>query len=140
MATGIGRNGQIISTNDSVSILGKVVSVSGLGQLATVTVQSPLDAGTYSVQANDANATQHNDGTSPNISNLDSPSSVHPAVSISGKVYGAANDDMTVMGTVTAISGSGVNALLTVKLVTSGNSITTAAGNCNSGSVNAGAQ
>jgi len=39
------------------------------------------------------------------------------------------------MGLVTAISGSGVNAVLTVKLKTSQNPINTAAGNCNSDNV-----
>jgi hypothetical protein len=137
MATGINRNGGVVSVGDSVSILGKVVSVSGSGSKATVTVQSPLDSGTYSIQANDANAVQQfYDGTTTTADSAGS----YPAVSLSGDHYGTAGDDLTVLGTVTAISGSGVNALLTVKLVTSGNSITTAAGNCNSGSVNAGAQ
>jgi hypothetical protein len=129
-STAINRGGQSIHVGDGVSILGKVVSVTGLGILASVTVQSPLDAGTYVIQANDASATQHNDGTIQNISTLDSPNSVHPAVSINGKVYGKATDDLTVLGVVTAISGTGIYALLTVLLKTSQTSIVTAAGNC----------
>src|ERR1035438_3022042 len=92
------RNGKVVNVNDAVSITAKVVSVSGLGSLASVTCQAPLDAGTFVCQASDANATQHNDGTSAGISTLDSPNTVHPAVSISGKVYGAAYDDLNVLG------------------------------------------
>ena|ERR1700678_1306427 len=131
----INKNGFAVNVNDAVSIIGKVVSVSGIGSKASVTVQSPLDTGTYVIQANDANAVQHNDGTNSGISTLASPNTVHPAVSISGKVYGAAGDDLTVLGVCTGITGSGVNASLTVLLKTSQISITTAAGNVSSDNV-----
>ena len=112
MATGINIDGKAVNVNDQVSIIAKVVSVSGSGSLATVTVQFPLAAGTNSVQANDAQAVfQPADAT-------------HVARGINGQPYGALRDDITVLGTVTAISGSGVTALLTVTLKSSGNSIT----------------
>ena len=120
----INRNGQVIHIGDAVSILGKVVSVSGIGSLAVVIVQSPLDAGTYNVQANDAAAVQQK------VTVDNAPDSGHPAVSIRGKNYGAATDDITVLGAVTGIAGSGINAVLTVLLKSSQTSIVTAAGNC----------
>jgi hypothetical protein len=114
-----------------VSIVAKVVSVSGSGSLAAVTVQAPRDAGTFVIQANDAYAVQqyYNSKDSADASDT------YPAVSLDGKHYGAAYDDLTVMGVVSAISGSGQSAILTVTLKTSGNSIQTAAGNCNSDNV-----
>ena len=132
MATGINKNGGTVSIGDAVSIVGKVVSVSSSGGKATVVVQSPLDSGTYSIQADDATAVQqfYNGNTT-----VADSSGAYPANCFFGDLYGSAGDDLTVMGLVTAISGSGVNAVLTVKLKTSGNSINTAAGNCNSDNV-----
>lgn len=120
MATGINRNGSTVSVNDHVSIIGKVVSVSSSGSKATVTVQAPCDSGTFNIQANDAYTAEHsNDAT-------------HVAVSYDGKYYGVVGNQVTVMGLVTAITGSGQSAILTVTLISSGNSIVTAAGNVNS--------
>lgn len=123
MATGTSKTGNTINVGDHVSITAKVVSYTSSGSKASVTAQAPLDASTISIQANDANA-------------VEQPSdAAHTAVSFGGNYYGAAGDDITVLGLVTAISGSGVNAVLTVKLVSSLNSITTAAGNCTSDNV-----
>ena len=120
MSTGISKNGNVVAVNAHVSIVGKVVSVSGSGSLSTVTVQAPYDASTFNIQANDAAAVQQlNDAN-------------HVALSVDGKSYGTAGDDLTARGVVTGITGSGQNAVLTVKLSTSGNSITTAAGNVSS--------
>ena len=120
MSTGISKNGTVVSVNAHVSVIGKVVSVSGSGSLATVTAQAPFDAGTFNCQANDCGAVQQlNDAN-------------HVALSVDGKSYGTAGDDISPRGVVTGITGSGQNALLTVKLSTSGNSITTAAGNVSS--------
>ena len=120
MSTGISKNGTVVSVNDHVSAVAKVVSVSGSGSKATVTVQSPFDASTYNVQANDCGAVQQlNDAN-------------HVALSVDGKSYGTAGDDISPRGVVTGITGSGQNAILTVKLAVSGNSITTAAGNVSS--------
>ena len=128
MATGINKNGKVINVNDAVSIVAKVASVSGSGSTATVTVQAPLDPGTFNIQANDAYAVQQEyDSTSPDA--------LYLAVSIDGKHYGQAGDDLTALGVCTAISGSGLNAILTVLLKTSQTSINTAAGNCSSDNV-----
>ena len=128
MSTGINKNGKAVNINDAVSIIGKVVAVSGIGSLASVTVQSPLDAGTYVITAHDAYAVQQEyDSTNPDA--------LYPAVSIDGKHYGQAGDDLTVLGVCTAISGSGLNAILTILLKTSQTFINTAAGNCSSDNV-----
>jgi predicted extracellular nuclease len=122
-ASALNKNGSPVNVGDHVSITAKVVSYTGSGSKASVIVQSPLDAGTYTIQANDAFA-------------VEQPSdSLHTAVSFEGNWYGVKGDDITVLGLVTAISGSGVNALLTVTLISSLNSITTAAGNCTSDNV-----
>jgi hypothetical protein len=118
MATGLSITGDTVSVNDHVSIVAKVVSVSGSGSLASVTAQCPLDAGTVSIKANDANAVEQPVDNS------------HVARSFGGNAYGAAGDDITILGLVTAITGSGITAQMTVKLVSSLTSITTATGNC----------
>lgn len=116
----INKNGFVVNVQDHVSIIAKVVSVSGSGSKATVTVQSPFDAGTYNIQANDANAVEHQTDAS------------HVAVSFGGKPYGVSGNDITVLGLVTSISGSGQNAILSVLLVSSLTTIITAAGNVSS--------
>jgi hypothetical protein len=123
MATGISKNGGTINVGDHVSITAKVVSYTGSGSLATVTAQAPLDTGTISIKANDANAVEQQSDAS------------HTAVSFGGNYYGVKGDDITVLGVCTAISGSGLNAILSVLLVSSLTTITTAAGNCTSDNV-----
>jgi hypothetical protein len=124
----INKNGKAVNINDAVSIIGKVVSVSGIGSLASVTVQAPLDPGTFVIQSNDAYAVQQEyDSTSPDA--------LYPAVSIDGKHYGQAGDDLTALGVCTAIGGSGLSAILTVLLKTSQTSINTASGNVSSDNV-----
>ena len=105
MATGTNTNGKTINVGDRVSILGTVVSISGTGSLATVTVQPPLSTSTFTGKANDMNAVQ----TDP----------ASAAKSISGKAFGNAGDQVSVLGVVTAISGSGQSALLTMTLASS---------------------
>ena len=114
------KNGTVVNLNDHVSCVAKVVSLTGTGSLAVVTVQAPYDASTFTVVAHDCGAVQQlNDAN-------------HVALSVDGKSYGTAGDDISPRGVVTGISGSGQNAVLTVNLAVSGNSITTAAGNVSS--------
>lgn len=120
MSQGTNKNGGLVSVNDSVSIVAKVVSVSGSSSLAQITCQAPFDAGTFVAQANDCNAVLHGADAS------------HVARSITGQATGAAYDDITVMGVVTSIAGSGQNAILSVILKSSRATINTAAGNCSS--------
>ena len=123
MSTGISKTGNTINVGDHVSVTAKVVSYTGSGSTASVVAQAPLDASTISIKANDANA-------------VEQPSdALHTAVSFGGNWYGVKGDDLTVLGVVTAISGSGLNAILTVQLVSSLTSISTAAGNCTSDNV-----
>lgn len=110
------QDGKVVSVNDSVSIVGNVVSVSGTGSLAVVTVETVLTPNTFVAQANDMNAVQ----------------TEGPAKSISGKAFGFAEDPVSVLGKVSAISGSGNTASLSVVLKTSGNTVTVPAGACRS--------
>lgn len=116
----LNTNGKPVSVGDSVSIIGTVVSFTGTGPKAQVTVQTQWTTATFVAQANDMNAVQHSADAS------------HPCTSISGKAFGAANDAVTVLGKVTAISGSGETAILTVTLTTSQASISVPAGACQS--------
>ena len=120
MSTGINKNGGVVSVNDHVAITAKVVSYTGSGSLASVTVQAPLDASTFLIKANDAEAV------------LQFEDANHTCISRSGYTYGVKGDDITPRGVVTAISGSGINAVLTILLSSSQTSIVTAAGNVNS--------
>ena len=114
------KNGTVVKLNDHVSCVAKVVSLTGTGSLAVVTVQAPYDASTFNIQANDAVAVEQQADAN------------HVARDMEGTPYGKAGDDLTARGVVTGITGSGQNAVLTVKLAVSGNSITTAAGNVTS--------
>jgi hypothetical protein len=115
------QDGKVVAVNDEVTITGNVVSVSGTGPTAMVTVETVLSANNFVAQANDMNAVQ---------------SEGSPAVSISGKHFGTAEDKVSVLGVVTAISGSGNTASLTVTLKTSGLSVTVPAGACRSAQFN----
>ena len=122
MATGINYDGRVVNVNDQVTIMGSINTVSGSGGGATVTVipQRALASGSISCKANDMNAASR-----PYDSD-------HVARSISGVSFGAAGENVSVMGTVTGISGSGGNAVLTVTLCNSGNSVTVPAGSVRS--------
>jgi len=125
--------GQVVNLEDQVSIIAVVVSTANFGttvpsSLATVTAGTVLTPATFNHQANDANAVEH------------SNDAAHPALSITGKNYGASGDQETVLGTVTAISGNGNTASLTVTLASSGLSVTVPAGATTSASAVGGTQ
>lgn len=119
-----GANGQVISVNDQVTIKGLVVSYTGSGGTALVTVETVLTPNTFVCQANDAQAVLH------------TADAAHSATSISGEYTGAAQDLISPLGRVTAISGRGNTALLTVTLKTSNLSIQVPAGACSSAQFN----
>ena len=131
----LNRNGQIVNINDSVTCLATVVSFTGVGSTAQVTAQTPLSASTVVIQANDAQAKQHVE-----VQNAADSTNVYACLSISGMYYGKDGDELSILGTVTAISGSGNTALLSVKLVTSGATIIVPAGACASAGVTGGVQ
>jgi hypothetical protein len=127
--------GKQVFIGDQVSIIATVVSQAEFGstnpsQLALVTSGTVLTSATFVHQGNDANAVQHSNDTS----------NPHYAVSLNGKSYGQPGDSCTVLGTVTAISGNGNTAALTVKLVSSGLIITVPAGATTSASAVGGIQ
>jgi hypothetical protein len=113
------REGKVVAAGDQISAVAIVSSVSGTGSLATLTLQPISDSvNTYNVTAYDVHAVQ----TDP----------ANPAKSIDGKAFGAVGDQVTVRGAVTAVTGSGSTALLTVTLAQSGASVSIPAGSVHS--------
>jgi hypothetical protein len=110
------QDGKVVNINDRVSIGGKVVSLTGAGSIAQITVQPTTGIVNFVARANDMQAV---DATGA-------------ATGINGQFFGTVGDSVTVLGVVTAISGSGVNAILTVTLKTSQASIQAPAGSCRS--------
>jgi hypothetical protein len=127
------QSGKQIFVGDQCSITALVVSTATFGStipsgLASVTCETSWSSATFVIQANDAEAVQH------------SNDAAHPALSITGKNYGAAQDQLSVLGTVTAITGSGETASLTVTLASSGLVITAPAGAVQSAAAYGGSQ
>ena len=118
------QQGKVINVNDRVSINSLVISFTGSGGKALVTLQPLTSINDYVAQANDCNARQ---GSS--IADL--------CTSISGKAFGTAGNPVTALGYVTAITNPqlGNQALLTVTLATSGFSVVVPAGSCQSDNV-----
>lgn len=125
MSNAYNIDGKVVNVGDAVSIVGVCVATSGTAQPLTCTIQPDLApaSGQFNCAANDCNATQHLADTN------------HPARSASGKPFGGLNDDVTVMGVVTAISGLGNTASLTITLKNSGLSISVPSGSCHSDNV-----
>jgi len=131
------KDGKVINLFDNVSCQGRLSSITGSGGLALVTVLPLLTTSTVVVQANDCQATQH---AEPLPAQTDA-ASTYPATSISsGIFFGGAGEQLTILGYVTAITGTGNTALLTVTCASSGLSIVVPAGSCASASDNAGVQ
>jgi hypothetical protein len=110
-------DGNVVNVGDRVSAIGVITAVSGTGVNTTLTIQPPLKASTISV-------------------------SILDIYTIEGISCGAAQgnsaivgNDCTVIGIVTAISGSGNTATLTVQLSRSGASVTLASGAVHSDNV-----
>lgn len=108
-------DGKVVSVNDQVTIMGSASVVTGTGPTATVTVLPLLTTSTISVKANDCSSVDHPQDAS------------HTAQSRSGRFFGPGNR-VSIPGVVTAISGSGATAALTVTLGTSGTSVIVPAG------------
>jgi len=130
----ISQDGKQVFVGDQVSITALVVSTAPFGatvpsSLAMVTVETAWLPTTFVAQANDMNAVEQFADAN------------HPALSFNGgKQFGAKGDQVTVLGTCTAISGTGDSALLTVTLVTSGLVITVPAGAVRNAAAYGGAQ
>lgn len=107
--SGTSRNNVAVNLGDQVTILGAVFSITGSApSTASVVVNAQNEGGQFTCQANDCTAAQHDTGT---------------AMSMNGKLF-TTGDRVSVNGSVTAISGSGLSASLTVLLDHSGLSVT----------------
>jgi hypothetical protein len=130
----ISQDGKQVFVNDQVSITALVISTAPFGStvpssLAMVTVETAWSPTQFVIQANDANVVEHSNDAN------------HPALSFNGgKNYGAPQDQCTVLGTCTAISGTGTDALLTVTLASSGLVIMVPAGAVRNAAAYGGAQ
>ena len=103
--------GQVVNVGDQVSVLGYITAV-GSGSNPSVTIQPPLSASTFTVTAQNLYTVE---GTAPGP--------------INGNAATVGND-CTVRGVVTAISGSGNTAILTITLTASGIALSVPAGAC----------
>ena len=109
-------DGKVIAVGDFVSIVGVISSVTGSGEFATVVVQPVFGTTTFNASPSDVNTIE---GTACGAASGNNP---------------AAGAQCTVRGYVTAVSGSGNTAILTVTLAGSGNSVSglIPAGSCHS--------
>jgi hypothetical protein len=105
-----------INVADQVSILGGVQSITGSAPSTASVVLQGIYGETFTVQARDCTSVQHTSGS---------------AMSKNGKLFTTA-DRVTANGIVTAVTGSGVTAQVTVKLDNSGLSVVVYAGSCHS--------
>ena len=125
----IGINGQAINIGDSLSVVGLVLSQSGTGSTALITVETAWSPATLVAQAADMQAVEH------------SADANHTAISFSGKNFGQPQDQVTVLiETVTSIVGNSNTARVTGTLVTSQMPVTVPAGVCASASSVGGTQ
>lgn len=116
MAVGIDYDGDNVRVGDQVTIMGHATSHTGTGSTASVTV-----------------TTLFNDSITVPANNLFAPQTDGVMISAAGKGFTDA-DRVSVPGVVTAVSGSGQTAQLTVTLV-GGTSVTVSAGATNSNNV-----
>ncbi len=100
--------GKVINIGDRVSIIGLVVSIGGYEPTSAVFVQPPLSPSPFACQAYDIYVTE---GVQQTGSGIAKNNFFNPG------------DNCTVLGLVTAISGSGNYALLTVTMSNSGLSV-----------------
>jgi hypothetical protein len=111
--SGTSYNNVIINLGDQATILGAVLSITGSApSTASVTVTEMIGGGTFVCAANDCTVKQHDAGGT--------------AMSMNGKLF-TTTTRVSVNGRVTAISGSGPGALLTVLLDHSGLSVSVTA-------------
>lgn len=111
MSSAFDIKGHAVSVGDYVSVVGVITAV-GSGNNPSVTVQPPLSASTFTVTAQDIRTLE---GTACGGSQGN-------AVTV--------GNDCTTTGRVTAVSGSGNTATLTVQLSVSGTSVSVPSGAC----------
>jgi hypothetical protein len=106
-------DGKVVGVADQVTIMGTCSVIAGTGPTATITVVSQY-GDTFNAQANDMASPVGTVGS--------------PQMSFNDGNNFTVGTPVSVVGVVTAVSGSGQNAQLTVTLVTSRSSITVSAG------------
>jgi hypothetical protein len=114
--SGTSYEGKPINVADQVSILGGVQSITGSAPSTASVVLQGIYGETFTVQARDCTSVQHTSGA---------------AMSKNGKLFTTA-DRVTANGIVTAVTGSGVTAQVTVLLDESQLSVTVYAGSVHS--------
>ena len=110
----LNMDGKVVAVGDSVTIIARATSHTGTGSTASITATTILND-SITVPANNSYSLQHDTGS---------------LYGIAGKQYGDTHR-MSIPGAVTAVSGLGQIAQLTVKLV-GGTSVTVSAGACHS--------
>jgi hypothetical protein len=119
MSLGINMDGKPVTIGDLVTCVGTVVSYTGSGSTAIVTV-APINntSSTFTAQANTMMSVAHPYDTT------------HTASNMAGGWFGLAGNQVSVSGRVTAVNGSDSTATLTVTLLNSGASVTFPAHSC----------
>ena len=118
----LSRNGNLINVGDQVTIMGSAFSITGTNQSTALTVVTEAyDGNQFTVQAQDCSVPKH--APAPNTS--------YAGDGVGFCLFNVGSQ-VNVNGRVTAISGSGQSAQLTVTLDLSQLSITASAGACNS--------
>jgi hypothetical protein len=116
MATGTSYENFLIEVGDFVSVMGGVQSITGSAPSTASVVLQGIYGETFTVQARDCTSVQHTSGA---------------AMSKNGKLF-TTGDRVTANGIVTAVTGSGVTAQVTVRLDESQLSVTVYAGSVHS--------
>lgn len=117
MATGTTYEGSVINVGDQVSIMGAVISITGSAPTtAAILIEELYGFYSFTAHANDLTNITHASGA---------------GMGMNGFLFSIA-DRVTANGQVTAISGSGQSATLTVTLDHSLLSVTVSAGSCHS--------
>jgi hypothetical protein len=116
----LSRNGNLVNVGDQVTIMGSAVSVTGAApSTAAVVIAEAYDGNLFTAQANDCSVPTQ------------APNTAYMGAGVGASNFNAGSQ-VNVNGKVTAISGSGQSAQLTVTLDVSQLSITCTAGACNS--------
>src|ERR1700676_2067158 len=104
MATALSRNGNLVNIGDQVTIMGSAVSVTGAdSSTAAVVITEAYDGNQFTAQANDCSVSKQ------------APNSGSTGTGVGGCRF-KAGAYVNVNGQVTAVSGSGQSAQLTVTL------------------------
>jgi hypothetical protein len=102
----IGINGQTIQVGDQITAFGRVTAQSGVGPTAQMTIETQWSPNTFLCQANDCNSNTHTFDAS------------HTAQAFNGGQFYGVGDQVSVLGTCVAISGSSLSVVLVTSQTT----------------------